>query len=112
MPASCAGCASGWFKGSLVAADHGASVLVAVGGSFTDGVDEGNEVVGVGFLRRRWQGESDYFPAPGNGQSFGVGGTQIVTMGFSVGGQWTKDRGGIGVHEGERRDGGALTGRA
>lgn len=110
MPASRSTRASGWFKGSLAPPHHWASVLIAVGGSFTDGVNEGNEIVWVGFLRRRWQGESDYFPAPRNGQSFGMGSTQIVTMRFSVGGQWTKDCGGIGVHEGERRDGSALTG--
>lgn len=112
VPASRAACASGWFKGSLAAPDRGASVLVAVGGSFTDGVDEGHEVVRVGFLRSRWQGESDYFPTARNGQSFGMGRTQIVTMRFSVGGQGAKHSSGIGVHEGECRDGSALTGRA
>lgn len=112
VPAAPTGCASGWFKGSLAAPNRRASVLVAVGGSFTDGIDEGHEVVRVWFLRSRWQGKSDHLPAARNSQSFGMGGAQIVTMGFSVGGQWTKHCGGIGVHEGERRDGSALTGRA
>ncbi|GAA1119735.1 hypothetical protein GCM10009582_16100 [Arthrobacter flavus] len=76
MPASRAASAStsGWFKGSLAAPDPRASVLVTVGGSFTNGIDEGHEIVRVWFLRSRWQGKSDYFPATRNSQSFGMGG--------------------------------------
>ena len=112
MSASCASCTGGRFEGSLAPPDRGASVLVAVGGGLPDGVDKGDKVVRMRFLRCRWQRQSDHFPAQGNGQAFGMGGTQIVTMGFSVGGQRAEHCCGIGVHEGECRDGGALTGRA
>ena len=100
----------GWLEWLFAAPHCRPGVLATVGGCFTDRVDQGNKIVGMRLRRRRRQSQPHHFPPPRHGEPFSVGGTQIVTMGFRVGGQWAKHCSGIGVHKSECRDGGTLTG--
>lgn len=74
-----------------------------LGCRLADGVGQGEQVVGAWLLRCGGHGQTEYFPAPGNGQGAGVLAAQVIAVGFGVGGQGPEDRGGIRVDVGQRR---------
>src|SRR5882757_85675 len=57
-------------------------------------------------------GEPDNLPAARRGEARGVLRTQVVAVGFGVGGERAEDRGRVGVDVRQRRDGGAAAGGA
>lgn len=69
-------------------------------------VGERFEVVTARPGRTRGVGEADDLPAAGRGEALGVLGTEVVTVGFGVGGEGAEDRGRVGVDVRQRRDGG------
>lgn len=87
MTAPDAGDIGGWFQRALVAPYGWTRLGTPIGGSFPYSVDECQQVIGVGLGAGRGQRQPDDFPATWHGEGFGVGGAQIVTMRFRVGGQ-------------------------
>ena len=67
------------------------------GSGIADRIGQGQEVIRSRLLRSGGHRQAQNLPAPRDGKGISVLLAQIVTMGFGVGGQRSKDRGGIGV---------------
>lgn len=74
-------------------------------GGFAYGVGQGFEVVAAGARRAGPVGQADDVPAARGGQALRVLGTQVVAVGFGVGGERAENCGRIGVDVRQCRDG-------
>ena len=77
-------------------------------GHLAHGVDQGGEVI-VARSAHRARIEPDDLPAAGAGEAKRVRGTQVVAVGFRVGRERAKHRGGVGVDIGQGGNGRATT---
>ena len=72
------------------------------GSGIADGIRQGQQVIGPRLLRGGGHGQAQHLPAARNGQRIRVLLTEVVAVGFCVGGQRAEDRGGVCIYVRQR----------